>query len=146
MENVKIIQINTKQIKEMIITECDTAFDNHISKRNNYEELVNKINNYAEFYAAQYKNKYVGFAAMYNNDSINNIAYITLIGVLKEYQNMHIGSQLIDTCFKNAIKRGKTKIKLQVNPNNSKAINFYKYKGFSFEDEHNENLYMSKNL
>ena len=64
-----------------------------------------------------------------------------------EFQNKHIGSRLLEECFKIAKSKGMETIQLEVLKTNSLAIRFYKRHSFSFLYEKGEESYIyQKNL
>ncbi|MCR4874147.1 MAG: GNAT family N-acetyltransferase [Clostridia bacterium] len=97
----------------------------------NYEEYKEKVCKYAQIVKAVYNDTIVGFVAFYANNLETKQAYITQIAVLKDYQKMHIGSELLNTCLKIAKKAGMETCRLEVNNCNVNAITFYKKKGFT---------------
>ena len=131
---------NISTIKKAAMEICDSAFLYSICKRPDYNDLFTKINHYADFIVA-YTHDILGYVAIYANDYTNGIAYITLIGVRKEYQNRHIGRSLLHACFAIGKYRKLKAIKLEVRKNNKSAIYFYKNNGFKIIDEASENSY-----
>ncbi len=51
-----------------------------------YELYVKKLNKYAEILVVQVNGKDVGIIAFYANDYVKKAAFVTYIGVLKEFQ------------------------------------------------------------
>lgn len=115
---------------------------------NIYEEYLKKISRTADVFCVKTdKEKVCGFLAMYNNDSINHIAYITLIGIDEKYRKHHIGSMLLSKGIEFAKTQGMTQIRLEVNKSNETAIKFYKKHEFEFENVATEkSFYMRKIL
>ncbi len=120
--------------KEYIIKLCDTSFPNGICKRDNYKEIFDKIDKYAEFYVASSEGDVCGYAAMYNNDMDAKTAYITMICVRDIYQGRHIGSELMAACIDSAEKTGMKAVRLEVAKANLKAAAFYEKAGFVNEE------------
>lgn len=119
--------------KKHIIEECDRAFIKGITLRNNYNEILNKIDKYAIFISATVSNQFVGYAAMYANDMESETAYITMIGVIPDMQGLKIGKKLLDKCIEVAKVHGMKRIRLEVLKDNIKALMFYKNNQFVFE-------------
>ena len=135
--------------KEMIcsiIEICDKAFEEPISQRDIYNKLIDKFVSSAYFLYA-HNQEVLGYISFYANDFINRTAFISLIAVKPEFQNKHIGSRLLEECFKIAKSKGMETIQLEVLKTNSLAIRFYKRHSFSFLYEKGEESYIyQKNL
>ena len=129
--------------KERVIRICDDSFPRGICKRDDYSEIFDKIDIYADFFVAYEEGEVCGYAAMYNNNQDLKKAYITMIGVRKTFQHKHIGSKLISACIDSAKDKGMVAIRLEVLKENTKAISFYKNAGFVYERSCSENsIYM----
>lgn len=88
----------------------------------------------------------LGYCAFYANDSDTQNAYISLIAVRPESQNLHVGSQLLKVCEEIAECRGMCCCLLEVKKNNFSAIRFYQANGFVFLNERENSLLMKKQL
>ena len=129
--------------KERAIRLCDESFPRGLCKRDDYSEVFEKIDKYAVFFVAYEEGDVCGYAAMYNNDMSSKKAYITMIGVRDAFQRKHIGSKLMEACVKSASENGMVAIRLEVLNSNTKAISFYKNKGFVYEKDCSEDsIYM----
>lgn len=130
--NIRII--SDRELKKEIIEKCDTAFIHPLTKRKNYISIFEKIDKYAIFLAAYEENDAIGYAALYANNFETRIAYITMIGVIEKMQRKQVGSCLMQECIDAAANVGMTQLRLEVADINAKAISFYEYFGFVFED------------
>ena len=119
--------------KDYIIKLCDASFPSGICKRDNYDEIFDKIDKYAEFFVACSEGDVCGYAAMYNNNLVTKAAYITMIAVRDVYQGKQIGSRLMEVCIDSAVKMGMRTIRLEVSKSNLKAAAFYQKTGFVYE-------------
>lgn len=117
--------------KKQIIKYCDCAFELPVYERDGHHIFLEKLCTYAEFIAACNDTDIMGYAAMYANDNINCVAYISLLAVHPKFQRKHIGKLLIEACIEVAKSKGMHSIKLEVKHNNTNAINFYKRCGFN---------------
>lgn len=116
----------------------DEVFENsHINNRN-FEHLLYKIQNNAVFIVAYKDDKPIGYVAAYVNDFIEKIAYITLIAVCKQYQNQHVGHELMEYIKKIARGSDMRAIKLEVEKTNTKAYSFYTRNSFVYYSECSE--------
>lgn len=78
-------------IKRRAIDIIDNAFTISILSRENFEELFDKIDKYADFIIALHSNRIVGYAAIYANNMEKKEAFITLIGVDRDFQHQGLG-------------------------------------------------------
>ncbi len=127
-------------VKRHIMQYCDEAFDVSICKRQDFDDLFEKINKNASFLWV-YNQDICGYVAMYANDYVSEVAYITLLAVKTEYQRKHIGNMLLCACYEVAKEKGMKVIKLEVRKENEKALYFYKRNGFEIESEASENSF-----
>jgi phenylacetate-CoA ligase len=119
-----------------------------LSKGKEYRNIMaEKFINHGHIISIAENEKYLGFAAFYANDKINKTAYLSMIAVHPKYQNKNIGSKLLQRIFNISLDNGMQIIKLEVNKDNTKAINFYIKNGFNiFGDSFEENVYMIKEI
>lgn len=126
---------------DCIIKECDKAFRNPIAKRKIYSDLLPKLSQKGICMMA-YCKEVMGYCAFYANDYVGKKAYISLLAVKQKYQGMHIGSHLLNKCMEMARSYGMTACMLEVDKNNSFAIEFYGRKGFALIEERVDSLLM----
>lgn len=137
-----IIEIEDSSEKRAIIERCDKSFVRPITKRDNYEEIFSKIDNYAVFYAAFEEDAPTGFAALYANDTKTKSGYISLLAVVEEMQHKYIGSALMQKCIDRSIENGMACIRLEVLLSKEVAIRFYEHWGFKYERDSSEGNYI----
>ena len=141
------------KLKALVITEqkeeaiklCDDAFNKPVFQRDNYKELFEKIDKHAEFIVAC-DEETQGYIAFYANDDISKVAYVTLLAVRPQFQNMHIGGALLENAQDVASDKGMRFIRLEVNKKNKNAIRFYQKHGFVPLYDTEESIYMQKEL
>ena len=90
-------------------------------------------------------NKVIGFASFYNNNLNTYEAFLSMIAVSTECEGQGIGSKLISEVENLCINSGMKVIKLEVNSNNEKAINFYLKNGYEIL-KRDEKILMKKEL
>lgn len=117
-------------IKRRAIDIIDDAFTISILSRENFEELFDKIDKYADFIIALHSNRIVGYAAIYANNMEKKEAFITLIGVDRDFQHQGIGQLLMLKCKEIAAKKGMKTIRLEVLYVDLGAQRFYRKMGF----------------
>ena len=141
LENADLNTTNT------IITQCDDAFVNPISKELNFEDLLKKISEFATIIIAKTHDVLIGYAAFYANNMTTRTAYLTLIGVKPAYQKKGIGKELLTKVEQISLSKGMLKLDLEVKKDNEYAITFYKSQGYEFfKDCSNSSIYMRKFL
>lgn len=126
-----------------IVEECDPTFIEGITRRDDYEQILRKMMDYAVVIAVYYKNNLAGYASMYANDLKTRHAFISMFGIKKEYQHKHLGSILMDQCCKIANQSGMQSILLEVLKQNVQGLEFYKRYGFNpTGEETRRSIYM----
>lgn len=145
MADVFIKEVSDTGLILKAIKECDSAFDNSIISRADFDKLYLKVCKYSIFLVAYIDEKIVGYLAFYANDSNTRVAFITLLAVKCEYQNLHIGKELLITCESFSKIKGMEQIKLEVQNKNLNAIRFYKNNGYKYDGIcSNASQYMKK--
>lgn len=93
------------------------------------------------------KDNTVAIAAGYANDLTKYTAYLSLLIVSREYQNMHYGSKMLRRFESVAREKHMKKIRLQVRKYNPQAILFYKSMNYEIECEAEaDSYYMMKEI
>ena len=118
---------------DMIISDCDSAFSQPVTKRDVYESLLSKLVSFGNVLYV-YNKEIIGYVAYYANDEIKKIAFITLLAVRPEYQRNSIGYSLIDQVENHCHDLGMNYIELEVNKSNKKALSFYLKNGYKYTE------------
>lgn len=122
---------------DQVVQSCRDAFAYPIPERDSYKELLKKFSENAEFIFA-YDKEPLGYCAFYANDSQNYKAFISLIAVAEKYQNLHIGTILLEYSIE-IMKQLKMKYcLLEVKKENEKALRFYMRNKFRILEERAE--------
>ena len=124
--------VDKSRIKN-IICKLDDVFLHSVAKRPEFDRLVDKIASRAIVVVACLDGRDVGYCAFYMNDFKSRMAYITLIAVREEYQNMRIGTDLIQYVKQTARVNGIHEIRLEVEEENTDGIRFYERNYFTVE-------------
>ncbi len=106
------------------------CFVHLMNKIDTLELYAKKLKEKSKVYIASINNEIVGFCCFYDNDNSTHIGYISLIAIKNNYRKYGYGSDLIDFIKNTMKKSGMYKVKLEVDNDNSVAINFYKKNGF----------------
>lgn len=146
--NYTIKRIDDNQLKIFIMECCDSAFPIRLFERHDAPGIINRIINNAFFFAAldisSKTQKPMGYVAFYANDTKSKTAYITSIGVLKQYRGHQLGQILLETCFHISIESGMEQIRLQVLKTNKTAIHFYTKNGFTIESINSDGTFFMR--
>jgi ribosomal protein S18 acetylase RimI-like enzyme len=100
----------------------------------NINEYAFKIFQKTVRFEAIDQEKLVGLVAIYCNDEKKISAYITSVSVDKDSQGLGIGSKLVDAGIEYVKNLGFNKIELEVDVDNTKAINMYRKRGFTLHE------------
>lgn len=147
VSNLVFKEIRNKNEIFSVINECDYSFSDSIVKRKDFENLLDKIYNFALFLTIYVCDQLAGYVAFYANDKETKEAFISLIAIKTEFQKQNLGTELIKMCEKKSYKLGMNFVRLEVNDYNSNAINFYKKNGYFFDGRCSENSkFMKKSL
>ena len=131
------------------VEEIDDLFPIKISSKVNIPEYINKLLEKGIIVIAKNNNKIIGVVTGYINDFERKEAYISMVGIKKEYQNKGIGKILVNIFSNIAFNSKFERIKLETHRDNSNAINFYKRNNFICVDENAsipENIVLIKEL
>lgn len=119
-----------------VIEDCDSTFLVGITKRDNYLEILSKMQHNAIVIVARDEiGETLGYASMYANDFVRRTAFISMYGIKKEFQGNHLGKSLMDKCVGIARRNGMNRIMLEVLNINTKGLAFYTYYGFTIHDQ-----------
>lgn len=134
LENLALLRTKVKSF--------DQNFNPQLSLFLDIDSYVDKLllNAYVEILTIG--NEFVGFYAIYVNDGMKENAYLTFIAISDEYKGCGYGQFLLDRCITISKNKGFRNIKLEVYPDNEKAIRLYKKNGFVFLSD-NINEYVS---
>lgn len=134
LENLAFLRTKVKSF--------DQNFNPQLSLFLDIDSYVDKLllNAYVEILTIG--NEFVGFYAIYVNDEMKENAYLTFIAISDEYKGCGHGQFLLDRCINISKNKGFRNIKLEVYPDNEKAIRLYKKNGFVFLSD-NINEYVS---
>ncbi len=125
---------------------CDDSFIPALSSRINILEYAQKIYNKAITFEAWNKSELVGLIATYFSQPESGIAFITNVSVCKNYKGNGIGSHLLSNCIEYALTIKYKEIKLEVNSENTPAINFYKKHHFTYTETKEDSMFLTYQL
>lgn len=103
--------------------------------------LEKQMNEEGQYYLlAKDGDEYIGYLSYEMNYDEEPFIKIQKIYVLSSAQGKGIGTLLIDEVLKTAKANKADRIKLNVNRDNNRAINFYKRNGFNIEKEEDNDI------
>ena len=123
MDNINLFVMSVQdleEIKNILLSDFDDFWNYNVFK----SELLNPNSKYI---VAKKENEIVGFAGIW---IAIDIAHITNIVVKKDLRKQGIGTIILQELIKLCKELKMNEVTLEVNENNSKAINLYKKFGF----------------
>jgi ribosomal protein S18 acetylase RimI-like enzyme len=111
-------------------------FPDEVMARLSLEKNIQLAKDYPEnTYVAIVDNKIIGFSCYLESrdDDLEDTGEIVAIYILKEYQGLGIGKQLMEVCYKELSKY--SKLSLWVLGCNKKSIGFYERQGFIADEK-----------
>ena len=143
----KLFKISGKNNILRVLNDFQSIFPHLIEKIDNLDSYADKLSRFAEVYCAYKDDRMFGLLVLYANDIENKKAYITLIGVKKDFEHMGLGTYLLNEAMNIARTRGMKHIKLEVDNDNLHAVEFYERNGFCVCGEtQNNSKYMINKL
>ncbi len=101
-----------------------------LDQKTDIRKLVEKVYQYGYIIFAEAEHDIVGINMIYANDQVDRCAWITVLGVDKEYRRYGVAGRLIGCCEKIAKENSMTGIALFVHSENIGAVKMYQKYGF----------------
>lgn len=101
----------------------------------NIDKYAKKLYDFAEIFLAKDEERNIAMVAMYVNDDVNYLAYLTFIAIEPTYQRNGLGQAMLFSCEEYARSKKMKEIRLEVFKENTKAIGFYNKMGYTQFDE-----------
>lgn len=142
------IKQNSISLDELLVIHylCDEDFIPKLSSRVNIGNYCNKLLSKADIISLHLNEKLVGVLAIYLNDFINKVAFISSVCILKEYRGLGFSKILLEKAFDISKEKKFLKIKLEVGKNNLPAITLYKNFGFKESENLSETIIMQYDI
>ena len=121
---------------------CNENFIPFLNTRVNIHAYAKKIVKNAITFEAWADNELIGLIATYFN-SEEKFGFITSVSVLKQYTGTGIASKLLKMCMDYSAINNYSVLKLEVNKDNTTAINFYKKYNFTQTQINEDSIYMN---
>ena len=113
-----------------ILRKIDDEVIPSISSRIDIATYADKLLSRAVCLDAFIEHTYVGFAAVYCNDSASRTAFLSIIGVHPEFRGRSIGRTLLTNVSASAADNEMRVIELETHENNHSAITLFEQFGF----------------
>ncbi|MCC5881999.1 MAG: GNAT family N-acetyltransferase [Halomonas sp.] len=110
------------------------------------KDYASKLLNRAEIRFHYSEGNCQGFIAYYCNDKESRCGYISLVLVAHTAQGTGLAGELLEHVIDAMERRKFTRVRLQVDHDNPRAINFYKRHGFELVDARNDMWTMERKL
>ena len=130
----------------VLLEEIRSRTNEDIIRIDNISNYVNKLLDKAKIVTIIEDNSLKAFIAYYNNDLLNNRAFLSMLAVSVEAQRKGLGRQLLKTSVKDLKNSGFKIYHLEVLKLNTKAIALYESFDFMVVEERGDFLYMEKEL
>ncbi|GAA4753324.1 GNAT family N-acetyltransferase [Flavisolibacter ginsenosidimutans] len=127
------------------LSQCAAGFIPPLDQRINIAEYAAKLFAKAVSFEAWNDGLLEGLIACYFN-SESKQAYITSVSVSKALQGGGVALQLLLNCLQYGKQHGMKTIRLEVNKDNLRAINFYERNGFAKEEANGNSFFMFLSL
>lgn len=132
---MNIRQISSREEIYKVLLSCkNDFFSMQMHDENKLREFADKYSRNAIVFVAEENKDVLGFIAFYANDLATRCAFISSIIIRRLYQDKGIGSQLIDKAEEYAKLNEMIDVALEVDRTNMRAINFYRKKGYDFDN------------
>lgn len=129
--------ISLKMIQSFLCT-IDKDFPIHLSDKVNLDEYANKLYKNATICCKVNNGEIIGMVAGYTENIVDDMAYIALVGVKKEYRGRGIAPKLIEQFINISHNKKINKIHLYTDVSNISAMRMYEKLGFKLFNCNNE--------
>ena len=136
---------SAEQVAEHLL-HCDADFVPPLSGRVEINDYARRITSKAIRFEAWSGDTLVGLLAVYCNDQVKRIAYITTVSVLRAWTSNGIATHLMGQCIEHVKASGMRQISLDVANDNAPAIKLYEKNGFAVGKASTPFVSMSLNL
>jgi ribosomal protein S18 acetylase RimI-like enzyme len=129
LERLWSVKKQSNRLKDILL-ELDNFYFPTISDCVQIDDYSNKLLTNAVVNIVVSDKNDIGVFAVYTNDKLNKIAYISTIGILPTYQKKGLGIYMMKQIEKICTKKGMRELRLDVGKDNKKTIRFYENYGF----------------
>lgn len=123
---------------EVFLRKVDTTFPVPLSQKQNLHDFAIKLCQKATLCAESDEEKIVAMVAGYTENVIDNMAYISIVATVPEFQGRGLASKLIKDFISICEKKSIDAVHLYAVSENTAAIRMYEKLGFVLWNKHNE--------
>ncbi len=129
-----IFKKNSSSIDDLMshFKACDKHFLQKIEEKYDINKYIKKIYSKAVLYECWHEKFLIGLIAIYEDKNLMS-AFITNVSVINSFQKKEIATNLLSNAIEELQKHNYKTINLEVDKNNTKALNLYKKLGFSLD-------------
>lgn len=133
-----------KEIESIMSVCAESFFNQSVNTAEAIKTLADKFSRHGKFICAMCDSQIAGFVSFYDNDMDNLVGFLSMIIVRNQFQGNDIGSALVHQCVNECRMSGMRKLRLEVSPDNKKAIAFYEKMGFEQADKNQTSIFLEK--
>ncbi len=137
MITYRIASYNDLYSVKSLLCAIDKTFPIPLSAKTDLAELAAKFIDKGYVYLAIEYENLVGMVGFYANDNETHKAYISVVGVLENYQGQGIGKRIVLDSLTICKEKGMTSCILYTHKTNIGAIAMYEKLGFIAEEDKN---------
>ncbi len=143
-------KISSLEEMTQLLTEYDDSAVRTISSRTgDLHTYAKKLLQYGENVALFDEREHMeaGFVSFYGNDAVNQTIYLTVIAIHPRLKGRGFGTAVIKYLERFGREHGRSRIKLEVDKENTGAVRFYRKNGFQITEEASEeSFFMEKEI
>jgi ribosomal protein S18 acetylase RimI-like enzyme len=131
---------------ENLLAHVERDFHPPLSETVNLAEYAEKLSQKATNFAIYSEGELAGLVAVYCNDLVNKVAYLTLAAVRKEHRGTGVGSGLLHNAVGYLTRSGFEKLRLETYKTNAGIVAYYARFGFVVTSETDKSVFLELNL
>lgn len=147
MKGFRIFRIQSyRKILSIVTGFANDLFNQAHNHGEFLSQLSKKYSLSADFYVVEIDGEAAGFIAFYANDTDTHTGFISMIVVHSSFQGLGLGSVLMDLAISVCKLRGMTRLRLEVDVHNDKAMRLYERNGFIVLLNNGQSAILSKDI
>ena len=148
MIDISIYVVHTFDDILTLLNTFNSVYTSPLSERVGLlDTSAEKLHRYAKVITANNEfGNICGFAAYYKNKPDTKLAYLTQLAVAPEHRKKGIAGLLLNSFESDICTSGFERARLEVNKENTAAINLYKKYGYKIVEVMRHSWYMEKNV
>jgi ribosomal protein S18 acetylase RimI-like enzyme len=131
---------------ESLLAQVERDFDPPLSETVDLAAYAEKLALKATNFALYSEGQLAGLVAVYCNDLVNKVAYLTLAAVRKEHRGAGVGSGLLQDAIGYLRRRGFEKFRLETYKTNAGIVDYYGRFGFVIARETDRSVFLELDL